>query len=272
MKTVVFDLDETLGSFVEFGIFWDCLNRYLSKNTEIILSQQDFNVILDLYPEFLRPNIIEILNYLKEKKQSECCDKLMIYTNNQGDPEWAQRLRKYFENKINYTLFDQIIAAFKINGKRIEICRTSHDKSYHDLVRCSKIPVNAEICFIDDNYFPGMYNKNVYYINLKPYTYDLLFETIMVDRFLNNPISKKWVIDDAHFKKFMNHEFVLYNYTYIEKQKEEHNVDMIISKQILFHLHEFFEKSLKYKIKKGKTRKPNIYRKNRTHKKILKNN
>ena len=68
MKIVVFDLDETLGSFVEFGVFWDCLKRFLSKNTEIILTQEDFNTIIDLYPEFLRPNIIDILDYLKRKK------------------------------------------------------------------------------------------------------------------------------------------------------------------------------------------------------------
>ena len=49
MKIVVFDLDETLGYFVEFGIFWDCLNRYLSKFNSV-LTQEDFNEILDLYP------------------------------------------------------------------------------------------------------------------------------------------------------------------------------------------------------------------------------
>jgi hypothetical protein len=32
MKIVVFDLDETLGYFTEFGIFWDCLKNYLILN------------------------------------------------------------------------------------------------------------------------------------------------------------------------------------------------------------------------------------------------
>ena len=162
MKIVVFDLDETLGYFVEFGIFWDCLNRYLSKSNSV-LTQEDFNEILDLYPEFLRPDIMKILFYLKNKKETYCCDKLMIYTNNQGQPSWVNYLKKYFETKIEFPLFDQIIAAFKINGKRIEICRTSHDKSYHDFIKCTRLPLNAEICFIDDNYFPDMHNKNVYY-------------------------------------------------------------------------------------------------------------
>ena len=108
MKIVVFDLDETLGCFVEFGIFWDCLLRYLSQTSQISLTQTDFNEILDLYPEFLRPNIVTILQYLKSKKECNNCKKLMIYTNNQGAASWAHQLKSYFETKINYPLFDQI--------------------------------------------------------------------------------------------------------------------------------------------------------------------
>ena len=32
MWIVVFDLDETLGYFTQFGIFWDCLKQFLSAN------------------------------------------------------------------------------------------------------------------------------------------------------------------------------------------------------------------------------------------------
>ena len=35
MKIVVFDLDETLGYFVLFGIFWDCLLRFLVEYEKI---------------------------------------------------------------------------------------------------------------------------------------------------------------------------------------------------------------------------------------------
>ena len=79
MKFIIFDLDETLGYFVEFGIFWDCLSFYLNhnnnnnnnNNNDDELYQEYFNKILDLYPEFLRPNIIHILNYLKKKKRNK---------------------------------------------------------------------------------------------------------------------------------------------------------------------------------------------------------
>ena len=138
MKIVVFDLDETLGYFTEMGIFWDCLKKYLSHgNNTTPLTQTDFNEVLDLFPEFLRPNIINILIYLKKKKESNCCHKMMIYTNNNGPREWAHYIMSYFESKIKYKLVDQVIAAFKINGKQVEICRTTYNKTHKDLIRCT---------------------------------------------------------------------------------------------------------------------------------------
>ena len=50
MKIVVFDLDETLGYFTEFGIFWDSLSNYINLKGGPTLEQSDFNDILDLYP------------------------------------------------------------------------------------------------------------------------------------------------------------------------------------------------------------------------------
>ena len=70
MKIVVFDLDETLGYFTQYGIFWDSLANYLKVKNKPKLTQKDFDSILDLYPEFLRPNIINILIYLKSKKKT----------------------------------------------------------------------------------------------------------------------------------------------------------------------------------------------------------
>ena len=112
---VVFDLDETLGHFTELGVFCDVIQNY-NKNK---LTFNEFYKIMELFPEFLRPNILQILSYLKTKKQRKECYKVIIYTNNQGPKEWAQFIRKYFETKLNYKLFDQLIAAYKINGKKL---------------------------------------------------------------------------------------------------------------------------------------------------------
>ena len=163
-KIVVFDLDETLGYFTEFGIFCDCLNYYF-KNNEY--SEKNFNELLNLFPEFLRPKILSILQYLKQKKKENKCYKIMIYTNNQGDKSWAINIKNYFDKELNYKLFDQIIAAFKVRGEQIEMGRTSHDKTINDFISCTKLPENIEICFIDDVYHSGMSDDKVYYINCK---------------------------------------------------------------------------------------------------------
>jgi len=239
-KIVVFDLDETLGYYVEFGMFWDALQDYIKKqNISIIVDQQLFNKVLDLYPEFLRPNIINILNYLKKKKTVKHCHKLMIYTNNQGPDEWAQHIQSYFESKVNYKLFDQIIKAFKIRGKHVEVCRTSHMKNHEDLIRCTKIPETTEICFLDDVFHPGMVDDRIYYINLKPYIHDLPFE-IMIDRFIKSGILN--TNSNTDLSKSLLQFMKRYRHSYVEKTREAQNVDKILSKKILQHLQTFFSK------------------------------
>ena len=266
MKIVVFDLDETLGYFVEFGMLWESLINYLNKK-KMILNQNDFNNILDLYPEFLRPNIINILNYLKGKKDAKCCDKMMIYTNNQGPNEWSKSIIAYFENKINYKLFDQIISAFKINGKKIELCRTTNNKTHSDFIKCTKIPVHSQICFLDDVFYPEMSDKNVYYINVKPYIYDLDIN-IILDRFINSEYIKKIIYDFEinDFKNNMIKEIDKYNYDYIYKNLDEYEIDKILGKKILLHLNDFFNKYKKIN-SKTKTKKKYYNKKNKTFKK-----
>ena len=264
MKIVVFDLDETLGYFTEFGIFWDCLIYYFKNKNEHTLTQSDFNDILDLFPEFLRPNIINILNYLKNKKQSLCCHKMMIYTNNSGPKEWAHHIIDYFSKKINYKLFDQLISAFKINGKVVEVCRTTHDKTYNDFIKCTKLPINAEICFLDDTFYPEMANDNIYYINVKPYYHDLKFE-YMLDKFSKSDIGKKIINNDDNFIKIMNEHIKLYKYDCIDKESNEYEMDKIVGKQIVKHLQEFFNKTKKNKTIRNK--KVKNYKLNKTQRK-----
>jgi hypothetical protein len=241
MKIVVFDLDETLGYFVEFGIFWDSLSLYLNKQ----LNQQSFNSLMDLYPEFLRPNIISILSYLKNKKYTKNCQKIMIYTNNQGSRKWANHLISYFESKLGeYKLFDQIISAFKINGKQVEFCRTTNNKTYKDFIRCTKLPINAEICYVDDTFYPEMANDNIYYINIKPYTHSLPFNEIY-KRFLESDIGKRLIDKETmnYFIDFMKKKMHLYNFMVVKKNADDYKIDCILSKRILQHLYEFFNEN-----------------------------
>ena len=240
-KIVVFDLDETLGYFMELGMFWDALKAYL-KDEQINqqINQDMFNKVLDLYPEFLRPNIIDILNYLKKKKEKHLCYKLMIYTNNQGPEEWAKYIMNYFEEKINFKIFDQIIAAFKVQGKRVELCRTTHMKTHSDLIKCTKLPEDTQICFLDDVFYPDMSNEKIYYINVKPYIHDLDFNE-MIDRMIKSDSIIEKISDPTYCRKFILAFMKRYNYIYVGKNDETQNVDKIVSKKILQHLHTFFK-------------------------------
>lgn len=241
-KVVVFDMDETLGYFVEFSIFWEALISYIKEyNKEYHLKQDDFNKILELYPEFIRPNITTLLNYLKQKKISKECDKIMIYTNNQGPKQWTLYIKEYFENKIDYPLFDQVILAFKVNGKHVELGRTTHDKTFKDLIKCTKLPLDTQICFMDDTYYPDMKHDNVYYIKVKPYTYDLSFD-LLIERFISSNIGKKIMDGDTHFAAFMKHFIQQYKYIYEEKSPEELEIDKIVTKKTMIHLQQFFSK------------------------------
>ena len=277
-RIVVFDMDETLGYFVEFGVFWDSLNSYIkskSPDGQIPqkLAQQYFNQILELYPEFIRPNIISILNYLKHKKSSGQCKGVMIYTNNQGPKEWAQFIKEYFEEKTtrnNLRLFDQIICAFKVNGKQVEIGRTTHDKTYHDFIRCTKIPLNTKICFLDDLYHPEMNNHNVYYIKLKPYVYNLTYN-VMIQRFISSDIGKSIIEDGAYdyFSDFMKNAMGNFDFLYVTKNQQDYDIDKIITKKTMVHLQKFFSKkhlqpttksNRNQKHKRRKTAKLGFYR------------
>jgi len=254
MKIVVFDLDETLGYFTQYGIFWDSLIKYVKTTNNPQLTQTDFNDILDLYPEVLRPNIINILNYLKEKKLSNCCHKMMIYTNNNGPKEWAHHIIKYFEKKINYKLIDQLIAAFKVNGKAFEICRTTQSKTHKDLIKCTKIPANSEICFLDDTFYPEMSNENIYYINIKPYYHDLQFDS-MIQKFKDSSVGKKLIADDTDFEEKMMEQIKLYKYVCIDKDSDDYEIDKILGKQIIAHLRDFFNKAKRTKTQKNRPKR-----------------
>jgi hypothetical protein len=180
----------------------------------------------------------------------------MIYTNNTGPQEWAKSIISYFEKKLNCKLIDQIIAAFKINGKCIEICRTTHNKTHKDLIKCTKIPINTEICFIDDCLYPDMVRDNIYYINIKPYIQDIKFDEMLL-RFKNSEIGKEIIDNDNYFENLMMEHINLFKYIIIEKDDKEYEVDKVLGKHIITHFQIFFNRSIKNKTIKNKGNKKN---------------
>jgi len=204
-KYIVFDVDETLGYFSQLGSFIDALSFYNKDFSGSAFER--FNEILDLFPEFVRPKMIETLKYIHEKKVSGTCSGLFIYTNNQGPRSWVQHIAKYFDYKVGnverndrndgVNLFDKIIAAYMINGKVVEPGRTSQNKTYDDLLRITGISTQAEVCFVDDLNHPDMRHENVLYLNVKPYLKTLSTDE-MIRRYLKSPLAAT-IVDTRDF-------------------------------------------------------------------------
>jgi hypothetical protein len=241
LKVIVFDLDETLGYFTEISIFWEALENFYGINQ---LPDKFFEV-LDIFPEFFRPNILTILAFINEKKKKNKCYKTFIYTNNQGPKSWVTMISDYCSQKLGHKVFDHIISAYKVRGKQIEFKRTSHDKSVTDLVNCTGIPAQTEICFIDDLYHPLMDVDNVYYINIKPYRFSMPFED-MARRYYEMVLEKNATTPLVAKSDFI-HKIVAYmnqfNYLVVKKSADEINVDKAVSKKLLANLEEFLKPS-----------------------------
>ena len=250
-KVIVFDLDETIGSFADLEILWSALGELdFFEQT-----QASFNQLLDLYPEFLRYGILNILDFLYYKKTKGHCYKLFIYTNNKFSKQWTTKIINYLEQKQQFPgLFDQLICAFKINDKIVEPGRSTSVKTHGDLISCSLIPRTSEICFIDDKYFESMESGRVYYIQPKPYIHMMCTSDIISRLCKSNIINS---LDRNVMQKYLSDKFVFVNT--IPKPESEITIDRMVSQKLMFHIQEFFHMTTVYN-KTQKVRKYTIGR------------
>ena len=258
-KIVVFDLDETLGHFTELAMFWDSI-----KEIEPSLdTPQHFYQVMDLYPEFVRPHIRLILKLIYDNKKAKRCDRLIIYTNNQGPKRWTQLIAGYFQHKLQTSvpLFDNIIATYKYNNKIVEKRRTTHNKTVGDIVRCTNIPKNSDVCFVDDQFHPYMKDERVLYLNIKPFTCSMPFNTMAL-RYYNKYGCRQQTIKSItkpDFIKLINQQMSRYNYKVFEKSNIEKKVDVVIGKHIYNNIKKFLNPNTrKMRRRKNKTKKTRV--------------
>lgn len=202
---------------------------------------------MDVFPKFLRPNIVKVLKYVLEQKRIGNCSKVLIYTNNQGPRSWAQMIAAYLDTKTGQKTFDQIVAAFQVDGKIVETCRTSQSKRVEDLIRCTGIPSDTQICFLDDQYHSMMVDNDVYYILLEPYSFSMPLRD-MAERYYAKVESRsgegstKYVFVDS-IVRYMKR----YHFQVREKDKLEERADKAWSKVIIAHVEAFFKRSRRTK-------------------------
>lgn len=256
-KIFVFDLDETIGSFSELYILFKCI-EYIKTDLKLTIFENDKELLfalLDLFPEFFRYGISVIFQYLHEKKKITNEIFVYIYTNNICIPiSWTTIIVKYMEEKFGVdNLFDNIIRAFKIGNQIVEYNRTTASKTYKDLIRCVHIPINTELCFIDNIEYTKMKHRHVYYIQPKPY-YHYVNRSGIIDRFIKSQpgILMQSLLQDNLENMVLNYyqknDYILHEYV---KTTEELETDIIITKKIMYHIKHFFY----MKIRKINTRK-----------------
>jgi hypothetical protein len=254
LKVFVFDLDETIGSFHEAGILWKIIESEL---------QTDFNTLMDLYPEFLRYGIFQIIDFIINTKKKGKCDKLYLYTNNINSPEFPKLISEYLKYKLNIEddVFDKIINAFKVNNKIIEHNRTTHKKTYDDFINCTVLPDNIKLCFIDDKYYSKMENEKIYYIQPSPYYHNLTNKEI-IQRFSKSIFNRDDNMDKIN--SILNNPCIDYKYEdyIIRENSKENKENKKIYKKIMYYIKDFLyltnrnEKTRKIRIQLGKfTRK-----------------
>jgi len=231
-KVVVFDLDETIGNFSDLYSIWTViftkhiyrgltggLNAGITGGMQFndlstlhaTYVQGIFNELLDLYPEFLRYGILNILDFLKRKIQNGESHRIYLYTNNQcgfstdasrkHEPptQWVEMIIMYLNLKMRVrdTIFAKPVCAFKIDDRIVEPLRESHKKSHREFLKCSVLPKHTEICFIDDTYHSKMCHDKVYYVQPPPYFHNLGREEI-IERFLTSDLYRRLSNEDDY--------------------------------------------------------------------------
>ena len=252
---IAWDLDETLGSWVQLGSIWDMLKKITPNK----VTQYHFNILMKLFPEYLRPNILKTLNTLKMKKKKDNNIRVVLFTNNQAPQSWARQIINFFNERLDYKLFTDIIPAYMVDGVHIAKCRTSHDKKYDDMMKCLKLTHGTQVCFIDDQWHEDMNNKYVEYIHLYPYEYILPNKEI-IKRLSKSKLARQLrIADPLSLKKIerLLNEFI---FTPVIPNHSEIVSEISITKEITKIILKFIKKT-------PSTRKRRKYRKNKTRKK-----
>jgi hypothetical protein len=237
-KIITFDLDETLGDFGDLCFIWHMIESHIPT---FMTKIEAFQKLVELFPECIRPGIPSILEYLYQKKRAGLCSHVFLYTNNQRSREWVELVLEYFELKTP-GLFDQAICAFKIQDQRIEPMRTTHSKTYSDLIRCTLLPKNAQICFVDNTYHPKMVHERVYYIQPRSYEHGLSREEIVrrISKWSIFPIPMTDPLDRI-IDAFLDRKGIENR---LWKSSPTRN-SLAVSQKIMYHLKEYFLLSTK---------------------------
>lgn len=274
-KVVVFDLDETIGSFGDLYELWCELHhrRGFPKEGD---DEPIFHELMSLYPEMLRVGLMPILEFLYQKFRQRECYPIHIYTNTQCNaPRWVPLILSYLQKQIvpddddnQVSLFAKPICAFKIDGKRVEPERTTKNKCPSDFIRCSLLPKHVEICFVDDQPHPRMQTGKIYFIQPPPYHHPLTRE-IILQRFINSILYPMYFSSSLSQRQRQNQSHSQSPWTKKREYVAPDPMDIQIGQKILYYVREFFLVEYHYPDMASSTTKDNKTRRSIASTKLL---
>ena len=191
-RGIVFDMDKCIGYFTQIALYIDIIED-LSRTLKV----NEYYEMFNMFPKIFRPGIFQVFKYLLRRKKKDKL-QIIIYTNNNGPPSWATNIRKYIEYKIKKKLFDRTIKGWKYKNKIIEEKRSGYEKTWNDLIECTRLNKNDKIIFFDDrDEHYGMKHENVTYIKVTPYRVGISHKDF-VDKFIKSNLNKKLKINKEH--------------------------------------------------------------------------
>lgn len=211
-KVIVWDMDETIGSFVTLSEPVNLLETLLGRQ----LTQKEFKQVIEIFKEVLRPNIIDVLTYIKENQDNSV--KNVLYTNNNGPEWWCDGIVAYLNSKVGCKVFDSVIRAWEVDGVIIEPERTSHLKTYEDLVKCLNVKEIRSVCFIDDQDHPLHSHSRVTSYKIPEYNVQLTKDDI-IKKLMNSSFKK--VFKTNKHDEYFDNEFTQYSKKSPYKKKHD---------------------------------------------------
>ena len=188
-RGVVFDMDKCIGYFTQIAMYQDIIEE-LSRP----LLVKEYYELFDMFPTIFRPGIFNVFRYLVKMKKKGRLEVIM-YTNNNGPPSWATNIRKYIEHKIKHKLFDRTIKGWKYDNKIVEEKRSGYEKSWEDLLDCTRLTKNDKVIFFDDrDEHYKMRHRNVNYQKVKPYRVGIEHDDF-VNKFVKSKLNKRLKIN-----------------------------------------------------------------------------
>lgn len=190
-KSIIIDFDNTIGHFSQI-IY---LINIIEKTYQRKMTQEDVNILLDIYIHSFRPKIFEILKFIRELKEKKIIQNLVLYTKNKNE-SFVKMVLTFIEEQITFNnetvgktpLFDHIVFS-KTKTKYLE-----------PLMKVQNIFDAGEthICFIDNknyNYETENSSITIYFIECDTYKFYYTHDEIIkkMDYKIYSRLSKKLI-------------------------------------------------------------------------------